>query len=93
MRQEAVFLNASQDEPNLADLNDICEEMADRGLAIVSVTPCQGTGEDGLQRTVGLWLFFSDAVAQSRSPHVAEQELSFSMSQSSEVPRRWSVRP
>ncbi len=93
MRQEAVFLSASQNEPNLADLNDVCEEMADRGLAIVTATPCQGTGEDGQQRTVGLWLFFSDAVAQPGTQSMAERELSYSTPQPAEYPRRWSVRP
>jgi hypothetical protein len=94
MRQEVVFLRGSPDDPNLSEMNEICQEMANQGLSLVSGTSCQGNAEDGTARTVGLWLFFSEVSAQSRtsSQPVSEEDYSYPQSTEfppTEFPRRW----
>jgi hypothetical protein len=55
MEQQVVYVQASENDPNTAEIDVICRKMAQDGLVLVQVAPSQGEGG----ATLGLWLFFA----------------------------------
>ncbi len=90
MGQEVIFVRANSDDPNTEEINAVCNEMADRGLALASSVMCNGVNEQGLTVTVGLWLFFSDLSTEDRASSRSRGEEEFGRAYPIENPRRWS---
>ena len=84
MRQEVIFVTASGNNPATRELDELCHEMAERGLALLHVSPSQGEGGG----TVGLWLFFSDLNRPASAPEDGDAQEEHGSRHGSPVPKR-----
>src|SRR5687767_11385058 len=91
MRQEVVFVNASIERPNTAEISSVCQDMMDQGLTLVTTAACEGMNQEGVPGTVGLWLFFVEKDSMVINAAGDRLEVEYASPSRSGMPRRWST--
>jgi len=87
MRQEVVYVQASDSNPNTSEIDELCREMAEQGLGLLHVSPSQGEGG----ATVGLWLFFSGLNQGTGATADPETQDEYGSHHANPAPKRWST--